>query len=127
MMNIRKTLLIVGIITLVLGLVLGCATGANRVAEPFAGNPSGRATGTAPGYGGPVEVTVTMEAGFITEVVIRGDQETPAFAQPVFMRAPRDMVRDNSAQIDIIAGSTVTTQAVISAAQSAINQIIAGQ
>lgn len=124
-MNIRKTLFIVGIIALVLGVALGCAS-APREVTPI-GTATGTATGTAPGYGGPIEVTVTMEDGFITDVVIRGDHETPAFAQPIFMRAPGMIRSENSAQIDGFAGATITLMGVIEATQQAIDQIVAAQ
>ena len=124
-MKIKRLVFLFGITALLLGGILGCATAGNAAPVPF-GNASGTATGAGPGHGGDVYVTVTMANGFITHISINGPGETPAFAAPVFLTAPGQIIQNNSAQFDAISGSTVTSMAVTEAVQIAIDRIIAG-
>jgi len=106
------------------GFVIACpSTPATTTSDSAV---SGTATGTAPGHNGDVSVTVTMENGNITAVVLDVSMETPAMAGQVASRAPDEMIRFNSVDIDNIAGATVTTSAVREAAMSAVAQIRAG-
>ena len=124
-MKVRNLIFLLGIVALLSVGILGCATPGPAVAP--IGNATGSATGAAPGHGGDVYVTVTMANGFITHVSINANRETPAFAAPVLFTAPGLMVERNTAQIDTIASATVTSMAVIEAAQIAIDRIVAGR
>jgi uncharacterized protein with FMN-binding domain len=86
---------------------------------------SGTATGTAIGFNGEISVTITLTDGIITAVEMDLSIETPSFAAPVYARAPAEMIRFNSVNIDNVAGSTITVVAVREAAQNAIAAIIA--
>ena len=123
-MNTLKTLFFAGIIVLVLGFIPGCRA-ADTKAEPI-GTVTGTATGHSLGYNGFMDVTVTMENGFIVSVDIRSPLDArSSIAGPVMAKAPDMIKRNNSAQIDNISGATETVRAIIQAAQHAIRQIAA--
>ena len=94
------------------------------------GNPelvelSGTGVGTAPGYGGDVTLTLTVENGVIVAVRVDAPGETPSFGLPAIARSRRTMLRKNSMDIDAISGATITCVAIKTAAQAAFDQIIA--
>jgi fumarate reductase flavoprotein subunit len=91
------------------------------------GSASGSATATANGFGGEVTVSVTMADGYITAVTITAPGETPSMGGIAVARAPDIMIKNNTADIDALSGATVTTRAISTAAQAAIDQITAGQ
>jgi fumarate reductase flavoprotein subunit len=103
-----------------LAVLAGCASTPQAV--PI-GNATGSAEATAPGFGGDITVSITMADGFITDVKIVGDMETPTIGGLAITRAPGIIKRNNSAAIDSISGASVTTSAISAAAQAAIDKI----
>ena len=78
-------------------------------------------TGTANGFGGPVDVTLTVgEAGGITNVEIKGDGETPDVGGAAIPTLAAALLEAQSAEIDAVSGATFTSQAVKDAAAQAI-------
>ena len=78
-------------------------------------------TGTANGFGGPVDVTLTVgEAGGITNVEIKGDGETPDVGGAAIPTLAAALLEAQSADIDAVSGATFTSQAVKDAAAQAI-------
>ena len=76
--------------------------------------------GEAQGFGGTVSVSLTVDSTKITEVTLKGDQETPAVggaALPVLRQALLDA---QNAEIDTVSGATVTSEAVQDAAVKAL-------
>jgi hypothetical protein len=72
---------VIGVITIALLFVLGaCPVDNNGYSnsgpDAFPDNPTGSASGTAPGYHGDVTVEITMEDGWITKVTIDGPEES---------------------------------------------------
>lgn len=78
-------------------------------------------TGTAQGFGGEVSVTITTEDGKITAVAIEGASETPGVGTNAIEQMPAKMVEANSVEVDGVAGATITSNAILSAAQAALN------
>ena len=122
-MKIRNLLVLLGIVALLLTVVLGCAS--TPKVQPI-GNATGNATGTAMGFGGNLTVTITMDSGFITDVVIDARNETQAISGVAVTRATTFIKENNSAQFDAISGATITSTAIRQAAQAAIDSIVAG-
>lgn len=87
---------------------------AGASAETFTGDDNGI---------GPVTVTLTVEDGKITEATVTGDGETKGFGG---LEACQDgtfaaqIVEAQGAEIDGVAGATVTTNAVIAATEEAM-------
>ena len=124
-MKAKNVLILLGAAILLSTLFIACETAPTGPIVNAAGqNVSGTATGTAPGYMGEVSVTLTLENGFITNVVAAAPHDTPMFAAPVISRAQSDMVRFNVPQIDNVSGSTITVMGINQAAQNALNQLL---
>ncbi len=77
-------------------------------------------TGEAQGFGGAVSVTLTMDAGKITEAVVTGEQETAAIGGAALGVLAEQIMAAQSADIDGVAGATVTSGAAKEAAAKAI-------
>ena len=99
-------------ILLSLLMLTGLMTGA--FADDFAG--------TAMGNGGDVVVTITVENGEITAATVVGDQETAGIALEQCQDGTfaGQIVAAQGAEIDGVAGATVTTNAVKAATQKAM-------
>jgi fumarate reductase flavoprotein subunit len=125
-MKPHKLIVIPGILAFVLAGFAGCAsTGGGSAAAPI-GNATGTASAVAAGFGGDITVTITMADGYITDVQIDGDSETPTVGGVAIARAPGIIKKNNSGVMDAISGATVTTGGISAAAQEAINKITAG-
>ena len=128
-MFIRKPVFFLSFLTvLILAVLIGCASsGGAAGATSSHGNATGTATSTAQGFGGEISVTITMANGIITDVQVVGDAETPSIGSVAVMRAPDIIKRSNSADLDTISGSSITTMGIAEAAQAAIDKIVAGK
>ena len=83
-------------------------------------------TASADGFGGPVSVSVTVKDGKITDVTAQGDSETQGVGSNAIEQLPGKIVEAQSADVDTIAGCTITSNAVISAAKAALAQAEGG-
>ena len=111
-------------------LVLACAVvlvGAKLVekAQSYAGTEGSYLPGTytaqANGFGGPVEVTVTVgDKGGIENVDIQGGSETPDVGGAAMPLLTKKILSAQSADIDGVSGATFTSNAVKEAATKAL-------
>lgn len=76
----------------------------------------------AQGFGGEVTVTITVTEDEITEVVIKGDGETPSLGGVAVERLGKAMVEAQAPEVDSISGATVTSNAIIAAATEALTK-----
>jgi fumarate reductase flavoprotein subunit len=120
-MKVRKVVVFV-VVAALLAVLAGCASTGGGSAAPI-GNATGSAEATAPGFGGDITVSITMADGFITDVKVVGDLETPTVGGIAITRAPGIIKRNNSPVVDAISGATVTTSAISAAAQAAVDKI----
>lgn len=74
----------------------------------------------APGFGGAVSVTLTVEDGKITAAEITGDSETPEVGGAALEPLAEQLVAAGNAEIDGVAGATFTSNAVKEAAAAAL-------
>ena len=88
-------------------------------AQSGATGVSGEFTGTAQGMG-EVTVTVTLTDGAITGCVIEGPDETEGIGSVVLENAPDEIVSANKGSIDVVAGATITSNAVNEALAAAL-------
>jgi uncharacterized protein with FMN-binding domain/succinate dehydrogenase/fumarate reductase flavoprotein subunit len=105
------------IVALLLVLMVFMA-GFSALAETF--------TAEAPGFGGSISVSVAVEDGKITGVDIAGDQETPAIGIAAFETLAQRILDAQNADIDDVAGATVTSAGVKTAASEAIAEALGG-
>ena len=83
--------------------------------------PSGTYVASSLGYEGPVEVTVTVDAGRITQLEVSRHQEKQ------FYSALRDMpqqiiAKQSVANVDATRRATITAEAIVSATAKALDQ-----
>jgi len=96
------------------------STGVPETAGPF-GLADGVYTGTGTGYRGETEVSVTIENGYITEIVIDayGDDE------PYFQRAKSTVLSAiltaQSPDVDAVSGATYSSNGIMEAVADALN------
>ncbi len=79
-------------------------------------------TAEAPGFGGAVSVSLTVEDGKITAAEITGDAETPEVGGAALEPLAEQLVAAGNADIDGVAGATFTSSAVREAAAAALAQ-----
>lgn len=75
--------------------------------------------GSGQGYGGPVKVTITVDGQGITQVDVTGEEETPSIGG-VALEELAGQIREKGADIDGVAGATVTSNGVREAAKAAL-------
>ncbi len=80
----------------------------------------GELTGTAQGMNGPVPVTVTVENGNITSVVVGENSETQGIGSEAVDKLPDEIVKANGTEVDGISGATVTSNAIKKAVNIAL-------
>ena len=83
--------------------------------------PAAAETGSAKGFGGNVVVTLTIDNGKIVDCAIDASCETPAIGGAAAEALAAKIVEAGSAEVDSIAGATVTSDAVKAAVAAALN------
>lgn len=80
---------------------------------------AGTYEGTAKGFGGEVKATVKLSDSKIEEIVVVGDKETPTIGGVAVESMPKEMLAKQIANVDIVSGATVTSNAIIEAVTAA--------
>ena len=93
----------------------------DQLTLPTTGYKDGTFTSSANGMGGAVKVSVTVAGGKITNVEVLEHKETPGISDPALEKVPAAIVAANSAQVDGIAGATMTSNAIKEAVTKALN------
>lgn len=79
-------------------------------------------TGEADGFGGPIKVSVTVEDGKITAVTVDENSETPSIAEEALKAIPEAIVSANSADVDVVADATFTSEGIMNAVKAAMGE-----
>ncbi|HWQ51037.1 MAG TPA: FMN-binding protein [Terriglobales bacterium] len=101
-----------------LALVLCFGLAACTTTEPT--YTAGTYEATADGYGGDVTVKMVFDADKITSVEATGASETSGVGSKAIDELPAKIVDKQSAEVDKVAGATVTSTAIIEAANACI-------
>ncbi len=105
---------------LVLTLVLaGCST--TNETEQTAQFTAGEYSGSAQGYAGEVQVTITVNESSIEDVVITGEKETPEYGGEAMTSLATTIVENNGVEVEVVSGATATSNAVLSALEQAMS------
>ena len=72
------------------------------------------------GHNGPLTVSVSIENGTIAEVKILDQKETEGIGSKAIATIPQAIIDQGKADVDIVAGATVTSQAIIDAVKKAL-------
>ena len=75
----------------------------------------------AKGYGGDVKVTITVDANSIIDVSIIGDDETEGIGSNAIEKLPIAIKEAQDANVDVISGATVTSNAIKTALTAALS------
>ena len=90
-----------------------------RKAEGF---QDGAYTGSAQGFGGALTAEVTVANGSITKVAVLENSETPFIAENAFKQVPEAIVANQSWEVDVVSGATVTSKAIMAAVEAALTE-----
>ena len=82
---------------------------------------------TAQGYGGTVKVTMTFDAGSITDVKAEGESETEGIGSKAIEQLPATILEQQSCDVDGVAGATFSSTAVLTAAKDCVAQATGAQ
>ena len=100
----------------VFALMLTCLSAS---ADPFT---AGTYTAAADGNNGPVTVEVTFSDSAITEVKVTEHAETPGISDPALETVPASIVEYQSLGVDVVAGATMTSNAILTAVADCVKQ-----
>jgi len=108
-------------ISLVLFIALLVVTGVVwSMGSSEAGLKDGVYFGSAQGFGGQVEVDVTISGGKLAKIEVRPHLETPGIADPAIATLVEQMLSAQDANVDVVSGATYTSKALIAAVQQAL-------
>ncbi|WP_440894830.1 FMN-binding protein [Amphibacillus sp. Q70] len=92
--------------------------------DPDVAYEDGTYTASAEGYNGSVEVEVTVENSEIASVTILDHSETEGISDPAFDEVPDSIVENNSTDVDIASGASVTSEAIMAAVEAALEDAV---
>lgn len=113
------------VLTVILGSWLAVRAAGNAAARANreGGYAPGVYTASASGFGGMVDVTVTIgDKGGITDVTAVGPDETPDVGGAAIPILVSQILQRQSADVDVVSGATFTSSAVREAAAAALAQ-----
>lgn len=77
-------------------------------------------TGRANGYGGELTVSVRKNGDDFVSIEIVSHNETESVAGPALEQIPQEILAKNSTDVDVVAGATITSRAIIDAVNNAV-------
>lgn len=80
----------------------------------------GKYTGSAQGHNGTIEVEVALSENAIVEITIVNNVETEHMSERAFLEMPKQMVAEQSLNVDSITGATVSSAGLKAAVTAAI-------
>lgn len=83
---------------------------------------AGTYTATMTAMHGPMTVEVTVSENEILSVAVTDQVETPGVTDPVFEKIPAEIVANQTANVDVITGATVSSRVLIAAVQNCLKQ-----
>lgn len=117
----QKRLISFALILALLFSIAGCAK-TNEVQEPVKGiYTPGTYEGSAQGFGGVINVKVTVDENKITEVKAEGAKETAGIGSKAIEQLPAKIIEANSADVEVVSGATYSSNGIISAAKTAVS------
>lgn len=104
----------------------GATSEPGTTSEPATSAPAdtnykdGTYTAQEKGYGGPLTVEVTVKDKKISDVKVVSHSETENVGTKAIDQLPEKIVAANSADVDVVSGATVTSDAIKKAVSSAL-------
>ncbi|MBG9982092.1 flavocytochrome c [Aerococcaceae bacterium DSM 111020] len=81
---------------------------------------SGTFQGEGAGAHGPIKVEITVTDGQLEKIEVLEQEENELLAAPAFESLPDKMIADNSTDVDVVSGSTETSEGLIEAVNDAL-------
>lgn len=78
--------------------------------------------GVGHGHHGPIKVMVITDPYEIKEIKIIEEYEMPELSTIVYNKIPDEVIKRNSAQVDVIAGASYTSEGLIEAIGNGLNK-----
>jgi len=100
------------------------ASETGKPADPEGLYTPGTYTAQAEGFGGPMTVQVTVDAGAVTAIKVTEHQETEGVGTKAIEALPGAIVDSNSTDVDDIAGATISSTAIKAAVADALKQAL---
>jgi len=97
-------------------LIVGCATGARQDMRP------GTYAVTVPAMMGPLSMEVTVSPRAITGIRVISHSETPGLAEWPIELIPAQIIANQSLNVDVVTGVTLTSRAIVFGVEQALNQ-----
>jgi uncharacterized protein with FMN-binding domain len=120
MSDLKKLLVLLLTFAMAFSMAACSSTPAEEPAEEPSGEPT-TLTGVGEGFGGPIEVEVTMEGETITAVEVVSHSESDGISDPAIEGIPAAIVEANSTEVDAVSGATYTSEGIIYAVNNAID------
>ena len=79
--------------------------------------------GEADGFGGPVKVKVTMDGDKIAKIEVLSHSETAGVSDAAFETLPEAILNGQSTEVDVAAGATVSSKAIMAAVEDALSKV----
>ena len=113
-------------VVLTLGLILGSDSIYNGLRtigrKSYTTMTAGTYTSTQKGFGGDITVTMTVSDKYIEDVKIDGPQETPGLGAVAVAELGGKMMDEQTPNVDAVSGATVSSKAIIAAANDCLTQ-----
>lgn len=105
--------LIIGLLAIF--LIAGCSSG-NKAKD------SGTFEGSGSGKHGDIKVEVAIKEGKIDKINVLEQDENKVLAEPVYTELQETIIAENSADVDVISGSSATSEGYINAVKDAVKK-----
>lgn len=97
-------------------LLSGCTKEESRMIQ------DGTYTSTADGYNGEITAEVTFTDGSISKIEVIDENEPKTWADSALEKIPDRILNEQSVNVDVVTGATVTSNAIMSALKDAVEQ-----
>ena len=109
-----------------LALTCGCSTSTSSSASATTASTAstftpGTYTGTGEGRNKTLTVEVTLSSDAITNIEVTDHGETPVVSDAAIEKVPQEIIDNQSLDVDIATGATLTSRAIINAVKDALN------
>ena len=107
------------IIAICLILTIVAVLGAGCRRSPW---NDGEFRGEGQGHKSTINVNLTIARGKINAIVVTEQGDTPNYAQPAVDQIPQRIIQKQSTQVDVVTGSTRTSNGIIEAVNDALEK-----
>lgn len=84
-------------------------------------NDSGTFEGSGQGHNGEITTSVTITDGKIDSIEVLESEETENIAEPAYEKLSKEIIANNSTEVDCITGATVSSEGYIEAVNDALS------